>query len=126
MAAANVVAGGVTIYTTKVEEVRAKKLTVITQPQASKNWDSGPKDSKIVDLLRVEKRLNVDGYIDATDKAAFRNLMDAGGVFTLTYNGENFDCNVEKFTIMEIPEDKDTVEPVHYDIKLSVVFGEDL
>ena len=115
-----------TVYTIRIEEIISKKLEVLPIPQTSANWNQGKKDTKIVDLLRIEDRFNIDGYIDYTSRSKLWNLFGAGGVFKMLYNGNSYYCNFEKLTITEVPEDKDTAEPRYYQVKFTTVIGEDL
>lgn len=89
----------VTVHVTQVEEIFNKALTAVTPPQSSANWASGPKDTKIVDLLRVEQRFSVNGYIESADKANLKALFKAGGVFNMTWDGESFNINMDKLSI---------------------------
>ena len=88
-----------TIYTESCEKIYSKKLIGITPPQSTANYDSGPKDTKIVDLLRIEIRFVVRGVIDSADESKVQNLMVGGGVIKLTWKGTDFNVNFEKITI---------------------------
>ena len=88
-----------TIYTTSCEKIYSKKLTAITPPQSTANKGDGPKDTKIVDLLRIEVRFTVKGLIDSADESKIQNLFNIGGVFNMKYKGSTFVINSEKLTI---------------------------
>lgn len=101
---ANIVLGeganAVTIYCTEVEEIYTKKFTAVTPPQSTANWAAGPKSTKIVDLLRIEVRLNVqNAYIDSVDKSKLKALINAGGVFQVAWDGDTYYANPEKVSI---------------------------
>jgi len=116
-----------TVYTTTVEELQSKNLIVIAFPQSKANWASGPKTVKHVDLLRITQRFNIDGIILSSDREKFKNLMNQGGVFAFDYNGDSFTVNFEKFSIKQRPEDDtENVQPDNYDVKFSVVVGENI
>ena len=87
----------VIVYTEHVEEIYVKALTPISPPQSSANWASGPKDTKIVDLLRLTIKLSVKGSIDTSDITAMKDIIKAGGVFGCRYDGEDYDVNTDKF-----------------------------
>ena len=91
--------GVVTVNTEKVEKIYSKKIVAITPPQTSANWDSGPKDTKIVDLLRIELRFVVRGSINDGDQPALENLFNQGGVFNMTWDGTDFNIDMEKLSI---------------------------
>jgi hypothetical protein len=117
-----------TVYTTNVEEIQSKTLINIVPGTATANWSVGPKDTKVVDLLRVEKRFNVDGYIDIADRSKLRNILNAGGTFTMTYAGEAFTVNVEKFSLYErgdFQEDTNSPSdnPQQLEVKMSLIVG---
>jgi hypothetical protein len=100
---ANIILGtggsAVTIRTTNVEKIYNKTLIKITPPQSTANWASGSKDTKIVDLLRVELRFAVDGLVDDGDQAALEALFNSGGVFNMTWDGTSYDVNMDKLSI---------------------------
>ena len=121
-------ANALTVYTINIEEIKSKKIIPIVPGTATANWIVGPKDVKIIDLLRVETRFNVDGYIDAADRSKFRNIIAAGGTFTMTYAGVAYTVNMEKFSIFERGEfQEDTSSPSdnpqQYDVKFSLLVG---
>ena len=88
-----------TVYTTSCEKIYSKKITAITPPQSTANKGDGPKDTKIVDLLRIERRFVVKGSIDSADESKIENLFNAGGIFNMKWNGLTFIINSEKLTI---------------------------
>ncbi len=92
-------ANQITIYTESCEKIKSKKLVGITPPQSTANYGSGPKNTKIVDLLRIETRFSVRGTIASADETKFENLMEAGGVLKMTYKSTDFFINFEKITI---------------------------
>lgn len=91
----------ITVYTTSVEKVYNKTLAVLTPPTPTGNWGSGPKDTKILDLLRIEVRLNVTGYIASSDIANVEALENGGGVFNLTWRGTDYTVIFEKLSIKD-------------------------
>lgn len=92
-------ANELTIFTESCEKVISKQLTSITPPQSSANFGSGPKDTKIVDLLRIDTLFIVRGTIESSNETKFEAIMDAGGVFTFTWKGTVFDVNFQKISI---------------------------
>jgi len=90
-----------TVYTESCEKIYSKKLTAITPPQSTANKGDGPKDTKIVDLLRIEIRFTVKGSIDSDDISKIQNLFNSGSVFNMTWNGTTYAINSEKLTITD-------------------------
>lgn len=88
-----------TIYTTSCEKIYSKKLTAITPPTSTANYGSGVKDTKIVDLLRIEVRFVVKGSIDSANESKMQTLFTTGGVFNMLYKTSTFVINAEKLTI---------------------------
>lgn len=95
----------VTVYTEEVKENITKILTLIKPPQSTANYSAGSKDVKIVDLLRVEERYTVTGYIDVSDKATMRSIITAGGIISMVWDSQTVDVNIDKF---EVSKDKFT------------------
>jgi len=121
----NVVLGGITIYTKRVELNQGNQMVTITPPQTTQNQDQGKKDTLIVDLFRIEERFTVDGFIESDDFAAFKALITTKGTKTMTYRGTDYDVGIEKTSCVEDPEDKDdqTNSPAHFDVKVTLVVG---
>ena len=92
-------ANALTVYTESCEKIYSKKLLGITPPQSTANYESGPKDTKIVDLLRIEIRFTVKGSIASADESKIQNLFNTGGVFNMLYKTATFSINSEKLTI---------------------------
>lgn len=111
----------VTVYTESVEEILTKMLVIIKPPQSTANKASGPKDNKIVDLQRVEERFSVDGLIDETDKNKVKAILKAGGVSTLTWDGESFIVNYDKIAVL-----RNKTEDDHRGIKFTCIVGVDI
>jgi len=88
-----------TVYTESCEKIYSKKIIGITPPQSTANYASGPKDTKIVDLLRIEVRFTVRGTIDSADETKLQTLFNAGGVFNMKWKGATLAINSEKLTI---------------------------
>lgn len=88
-----------TIYVTQCEKIISKKFIKITPPTSTANYDAGAKDTKIVDLLTIETRFTVNGYINSADESKIENLINAGGTFTMLWNSTTFNINTEKISI---------------------------
>ena len=99
-----------TAYVTSFEEIQTKVLIKITSPQSSANWDSGPKTTKIVDLLRVEVRFVVTAYVENADKDKLKDLHKNGGTFPMTWEGTEYDINTEKISMKKTTKDGEQLE----------------
>lgn len=132
----------VTIHTFSDEENLEKNNKLITPPQASGNWNSGPKTTKIIDLLRIEKRITFDGHLvtgtvsgDSSSTAQGRKddlktIFESGGVIGMAYEGTSFAVNFEKVNIKRVIGDGDHTVladgETGFTVKITVVRGEDL
>ena len=146
----------VTIFTTRVEDVISKPMTSFTPPQSTANQvgsdpddtDFGPKDTWIIDLLMLTRRLNVDGYIaDETlpvsspdtysgggdtpgsqtaqiKRSNLKYIFYAGGTFSLTYDGVVYVVGMDKLSIMDNAADESTA--LQYNVKFTAVEGIDM
>jgi len=112
----------VTVYTTNVEEIINKKLVNVVPGQSSANWSLGPKDTKIVDLLRVEERFSVNGYIDESDKTKFKAFITKGGTVTMEWESETFEINIDKLTVTKNNKAEDTDR----DVMFTAIVGVDI
>ena len=113
----------VTVYTELVEEIFTKIVTVVKAPQSSANWESGPKTTKIVDLLRVEYRYNIRGFINSIDTTKLQALFDQGGVFNMTWDGSSFNVNCDKLVITKSPKNG---EQDDRKVQITVIKGSDM
>jgi hypothetical protein len=108
---------GVTIdvATERVVESITKKLVNITPAQSTANWANGPKDTKIVDLLRIEQRYDVSGSIASADKQALKNMVLAGGVISMDWDGEtDILINVDKLDVTKSADSENDERPVRF------------
>ena len=112
----------VTVYSVEVEEIISKTIIKITPPQSSSNWGSGPKVSKIIDLLKIEEAFSVSGLIDTSSKANLKTIVKTGGVFTLSWEGEDFDVNLNGVLSIKT----DDREDAHKEVKFVCLKGEDI
>ena len=111
----------VTIYTTRVEEMLSKKLLNITPPQSTANRAAGPKDTKIVDLLRVEERFSIKAQYDSTNKSKLKGMFKQGGVIKMEWESEDYWVNFDKMTLF-----KDERENSEREMEFTCIVGVDL
>ena len=119
---ANATLAGVTIYTENVEKILSKKLINITPPQSTGNWGSGPKDTKIVDLLRIETRFSIRGTIDTASQATLEAAFNAGGVMAFVWDSATHQVNVDKLAITKPAN----IEDAHRQVMITMIVGIDL
>ena len=131
MATANIILdkGGtnqITIYTTSVEEDIQKKIIKFTPPSSTAET-SEPKTTKIIDLLRLEKTFDIDGYILVTDRTKLRNIMNNNQTITMEYDAE-YEGSPDKLKIKDNARDADGVPNGEdtYDIKITFIVGESI
>lgn len=101
-----------TVYTESCEKIYSKVLIKITPPQSTANRASGPKDTKVADLLRIEIRFTVRGVIDSADETKIEALLNAGGVFKFTYKSTDFNVNFEKLSIKNDNKSENDETPI--------------
>ncbi len=115
----------VTIYAREVVDNLSNQLFPIKPPQTKNNQSSGPKDNKIIDLLRITREYLITGAIKGTDTQTAKQVKDElysigegagidGGVVTLTYDGDTITGYIEKISAKEKAEDTPASEPVDY------------
>ena len=112
-----------TVYTTSCEKVYSKQLQGITPPQSTGNYGSGPKSTIIVDLLRIETRFTVKGYIDSADETKLENLMIKGGIFKMTWKSTDFYINFEKIQIVNDTKTEQDETDVMFTALVGTNFG---
>lgn len=71
----------VIIYASQIEDGYANKLKIITPGTGKQSQDLGPKDNKVVDLLRLTRTFRIMGYIlSNTVKSDLIKIIEGGGV----------------------------------------------
>ena len=128
----------VTVYVSEVTDAMNNKLFPITPGTGKQNQDGGPKDTKIIDLLRVVREINVTrGMITGTSVltatqvkdnliSIFKGATAKGGVCTLTYDGNSFTGYLEKLSFTEKSSDEPptpTEDITKYDVQLNFIVG---
>jgi len=109
----------ITVYTTRVEESRIKKLVKISLPQTDDTADK--KVTKIMDLRRVDELFLVQGLINKTDKASFKEFVDKEKSFVMVWESESYTGFMEKQNIVT-----DNREDEHKVVQFSFVIAVDL
>ena len=106
-----------------VEEVIMKKMSLIPRATSTNNYGLGAKDTLVLDLLMVEHRFTIKGYISKTNRPLLRNLVTAGGTFKMVWDGTNYVINCEKISIKKSA--RNGVQPERY-VMMTVVVGVDI
>jgi len=112
----------VTIHTFEVLDDLGNKLFLITPPQTGSKQAGGPKPVMIVDLLRITRKLIINGNITHDGSTTANTIKDnliailegasiAGGTCSLTYDGDVINGYIEKLSFTERASD----EPDDYD-----------
>jgi hypothetical protein len=111
----------ITAHTTSVKENWTKKIVSFTPP--SNDTSTGPKTTKIVDLMRIERRFTVNGFIDSADIPNIRTLVkigeSKGGILQMVWDSETMNINIDKLDI-----DKKENENDEREIMFTCVVGE--
>lgn len=108
----------VTLQVFKFPEEYSNKLTVLPIPQTANNQASGPKDTKILDLLRLTHSMVIGAYISPNSSAGktakqvkddLKSIVTGaninGGTCELVYDGDTYHGFIEKLVITENPQD---------------------
>lgn len=109
-------ANQITIYTRKIGIVRQKILQVVSAPSTGTI-----KPVKVLDLLRTQTRLTVNGYIDSASESKLDNIFEYGGPKVLSYKGVTDNVNIEKF---ELTEDENRQD--ERDLTITFIIGDKL
>jgi len=126
----------VTIYNTEVTEDFDNKLFTITPAIGKQNQDSGPKDTKVADLLRITRTFSLKkGYLTSNnDKKALIQIIKGagikGGAATFTYpdgaDATSFSVYVRKAKIKQVASDEPDSPPDDYakfEVDLTLISG---
>jgi len=125
------------VYAESVNEEYKNKLIILSNSQTGPNQASGSKPTKILDLLRLTHQFVIKSVITAesgkTAKEVITNLKSiangggiAGGVITMTYDGDSYEGYLEKIIITKEADDSvdETSEQVRkYTLAITFVVG---
>jgi hypothetical protein len=139
------------VHTDNVSQEYSNKLIVLSIPQTAPNQESGAKEPKILDLLRVTKQFVIKGYLTGTATASSStndtetgstaltakqvkdNLITiwngggtAGGVVTMTYDGDSYTGYIEKVVAVKKARDSpssESVDEIKYELQITFVVG---
>ena len=127
----------VTIHTVEVTEDYANTFSVRPLPQTKNNQDSGPKGTKVSDLLKITHSLMVRGWINKTSTKSAKEVINdlkkifegadiKGGNAKVVYDGDSLTMFPEKLTIIKGPlrEPSDPDKSVgQYQVNINLVEG---
>lgn len=133
----------VTLEVTAFRIVWNKTLQVkLTSPQAKSNWGDGPKTTKMLDLLRIEKSFVVGASITegqssgdtssvAEDKKDdLLSIIEGGGVFSLAYGGKTYNANLDGIINIEeqfgLDGGTESTGMERYTVQMTLTIGADL
>ncbi len=122
----------VTIAVIKVEEVLSNQLSSLNPPQGNAKRLNGPQNTLIVNLQRIQRRWNIDGYLSndinnaSTDKTNLITIYINGGSVTMDYTSPATTGIIEKMMITEVATDSVSsvsAAPQTYEVKLTFLKG---
>ena len=131
----------ITLFTNQITEGGENQLTVVPIPTTKTDQESGQKETKVVDLLRITNTFHTIAYLtnsgglNATEikenlKTMFKGAGISGGPIVLTYDGLTYNVFAQKWVIQKMLESKDiisnvgTTDVAHYMCTLDLVEGE--
>jgi len=128
----------VTIHAIEISDNFTNKIFPITPATTKQKQDAGPKDTKLIDLLRITEEINITrGYIVGTDtltatqvknnlKSIFKGANSKGGTCELIYDGDTLTGFIEKLTISEVASDEPASvgeDYAKYTVQLNFIVG---
>jgi len=117
----------VTIHTIEFDENRDNDLTPISLPQPKQKQANGPKDTKILDLLKLTIEFKVVGHLDETNRNKLITLTKGAGTsgaISMIYSGHPdspLSVFMSKCQIKETAEYKSSNEK--YETQLTLIEG---
>lgn len=104
----------VTIHTVEATEDYANQINVRPLPQTKQKQSTGPKGTKVSDLLKITHTLLIRGWINKTATKTAKQVLDelksifkgadvSGSPATIVYDGDSLSMFPEKLTIIKKP-----------------------
>jgi hypothetical protein len=124
-----------TVYTRRIEDGFKNKLTTITPAKGKGSQADGPKDTKVVDLLRLTRSFRIDGFVlSNTDKSNLIKIVEGaginGGTITLTFSeggdATSFDVFIESIIFVYESQDEPSSPPddfAKHSVNISLIKG---
>ena len=121
----------VTVNTTEITDNYDNKVNPIIPPQTKQNQSNGPKDVKIVDLLKITHEMVIRGSIKTTaTRDDLIQISKGGGVsgtpITVTYDthpSSPMNMFMTKCQIKEAARDKDSANQRKYEVQITLIEG---
>lgn len=106
----------VDVHAEKFSESFKNKIFDITPAQTQQNQSSGPKETKLVDLLRIKHQIKIKAWITPTNTKTAKQVKKElikihqggetdGGTIEMTYDGDTYSGIIESLTIDEESDD---------------------
>lgn len=116
-----------TIHTEELTENRDNSLITSALPQTKQKQENGPKDTRIIDLLRLTVEFIIRGRVDETNKnnlITISNGAGTSGTITMTYDSHPdspLQVAMSKCMIKKNSQDKNTDK--EYEVQLTLIEG---
>ena len=133
----------VTLFTTKVDITVQKNLIVIPSYTGTANQDTKDptdpdfeKPPRVVDLLNLQQRFDIEGYVDASTVSGdssttavgrrddLMNMQKAGGTLTMNYGGIDYTVHCEKIQATE--ESREEAIPTLIKMRIGTLKSSDI
>jgi hypothetical protein len=127
----------VTIHSSSIIDKMKNKLFLITPATSLSGYETGAKETKIVNLLRITREININqGYIVGTSTKTAKQVKEdliaifngglASELVKLIYDGEEIEGFIEDLQVTEDARDLPSTLPedvVRYAVQLNFVKG---
>lgn len=87
----------ITIYTEKIEDINTKAITVIAPGQGTSKKDKEPRDAKVIDIQKFERRFAIRGSVDDADVNTLKAMFRLGGTVSMEFDS-NADGSIANTT----------------------------
>ena len=125
------------LHSDSVSEEYSNRLIVLSLPQSTTNQESGKRDAKILDLLRITHQFVIKAYIAKNSTKTAKQQKDDlismangagtnGGVITMTYDGDSYEGYIEKIIATKESHDSpdtETEDEMKYALAITFVVG---
>jgi len=122
----------VTIHTLEINDNYKNTLISFTPPQPKEKQATGPKTTKVIDLLRITHSMKIDGVLtNDTDRnnliTIAKGANTRGGPCSVTYEGypgSPLSMFLEDLTITEVAREKDAISGNYkYSVQFQLIEG---
>jgi len=121
----------VIVHTVGITDNYDNKIQLIIPAQTKQKQDAGPKDTKVIDLLRITHEMVIQGILETESErddliSIAKGANVTGTPITMTYNTHPdtpLNVFITKLMIKEDARNKSSASEMRYEVQITLIEG---